>query len=284
MQFLDPRNDVAFKKIFGSEEHKEITISFLNSMLGFTGDHLIVDVQFMNTEQHPMILSEKKENILDVLCTDQRGHKYIIEMQVEKVKEFGKRMVYYGAKTYALQLGRSAPYHKLAPVIVIAILDFVMFPEKKGHKSIHRILDEETYECNLPELTFVFVELKKFKKQEHELLSVEDKWIYFIKEINHQDHVPAPLATQEFGQACRIAERITWSEPELNAYDDAFVKATDQQTSLELATEKGIEKGQAKIIITMLSNGLDIETIASLTGVSLEHITEIKNNYKIKRT
>jgi predicted transposase/invertase (TIGR01784 family) len=280
MQFLDPRNDVAFKKIFGSEEHKGITISFLNSMLGITGEHVIVDVQFMNTEQHPMILREKKENILDVLCTDQRGHKYIVEMQVEKVKEFGKRMVYYGAKTYALQLGRSAPYHKLAPVIVIAILDFVLFPDKKSYKSIHRILDQETHECNLPELTFVFVELKKFKKEEYELLSVEDKWIYFIKEINHQDHVPAALATQEFGQACHIAERITWSEPELNAYDDAFVRATDQQTSLELATEKGIEKGQAKIIETMLANGLDSKSISSLTGISAEHIAEIKNKHK----
>jgi predicted transposase/invertase (TIGR01784 family) len=282
MQFLDPRNDVAFKKIFGSEEHKQITISFLNSMLNYTKERSIKDVQFLNTEQHPLILREKKENILDILCTDQQGHKYIVEMQVEQVKEFGKRMVYYGAKTYALQLGRSAPYHQLKPVIVIAILNFVMFPEKQYYKSIHRILDEKSHECDLSELTFVFVELKKFNKTESELLSAEDKWIYFIKEIRKQNHIPAPLAQEEFEEACHAAERMRWSEEELNAYDDAFVRATDQKTSLELAIEKGlamgIEKERNDIIRAMFAHGLDAQKITSLTGIPLKQINAIKEN------
>ncbi|MBF0336548.1 MAG: PD-(D/E)XK nuclease family transposase [Nitrospirae bacterium] len=33
MQFVDVRNDIAFKKIFGNENKKEILISFLNSVL-----------------------------------------------------------------------------------------------------------------------------------------------------------------------------------------------------------------------------------------------------------
>src|SRR5436190_22825895 len=104
MIFLNPCNDVAFKRIFGSEDNKSITISFLNSILELTGDKAIASIEFLNTEQLPQI-TDKKSNILDIICVDQKGAKYIVEMQVREVEEFGKRMVYYGAKTYSTQLG-----------------------------------------------------------------------------------------------------------------------------------------------------------------------------------
>ena len=291
--FLDPRNDVAFKKVFGSEEHKGVTISFLNSILGYSGDHTIVDVQFLNTEQNPIILKEKKENILDILCTDQLRNQYIVEMQVARIDEFGKRMVYYGAKAYAMQLGKSRPYNELAPVIVIAIIDFVMFPQKTHYKSIHRILDVKTQECDLPELSFVFVELKKFKKQENELISPEDKWFYFIKEIGEHNEVPAPLAKAEFAEACHVVERMTWTEAELNAYDRALIKATDSELIIKAALREGLEKGiqegrekgikegikegVQKVVLAMLKKGIDSATIAACTNLSIDEVNALKD-------
>jgi hypothetical protein len=35
MKFADPKNDIAFKKIFGDENKTEVLISFLNSALDF---------------------------------------------------------------------------------------------------------------------------------------------------------------------------------------------------------------------------------------------------------
>src|SRR5271170_4258529 len=110
--FLNPCNDVAFKKIFGSESYKEIPISFLNSILENTGEKTITSIVFIQgspleqsgngVKQLPQT-NEKKENILDICCVDQAGNKYIVEMQVAPDQEFGKRMVYYGAKTYSMQ-------------------------------------------------------------------------------------------------------------------------------------------------------------------------------------
>ncbi len=34
-KFLDPKNDVAFKKIFGSEKNKDILIHFINDIMEF---------------------------------------------------------------------------------------------------------------------------------------------------------------------------------------------------------------------------------------------------------
>jgi len=276
MKFLNPCNDVAFKKIFGSEEHKSVTISFLNSILEYTGRSVIKDVQFLNTEQK-RIMKGKKDNILDILCTDQSGSKYIVEVQVEGIKAFGKRIVFYGTKTYAMQLGTAQSYHKLEPVIAVSILDFILFSKKKEYKSIHLLLDKKTYEHDLKELSFAFIELPKFTKQEHELVSAEDKWIYFLKNISKQDNVPVPLQNKEFGEACHTAERMTWTEEELNAYDDAIVRATDAKGSLEFAEEKGEARGRKTIVQNLLkSDKFSIEDIANATGLSINKIEQLK--------
>lgn len=273
MIFLNPCNDVAFKKIFGSEAHKEITISFLNSILENKNEKTIISINFGTTEQLPQA-NNKKDNILEICCIDQAGNKYIVEMQVAPVREFGKRMVYYGAKTYSMQLARSKPYHQLMPVIVVAIVDFNMFPDKDSYKSIHRILDCKTYENDLTALSFAFVELKKFNKTEKDLVTDEDKWIYFMKEIKQQNHIPAALDEGEFAQACAIAERIKWTEEQLNAYDDAFVRETDQQTTRELAFEEGEKKAQIAIARQLLSK-FTVPEIATITGLSIEEINNL---------
>jgi predicted transposase/invertase (TIGR01784 family) len=281
MQFLDPRNDVAFKKIFGSDEHKRVTISFLNSILEYTDERAIIDVQFLNTEQKGILL-QKKDHILDILCVDQKDNRYIVEIQVERVKAFDKRMVYYGAKTYAMQLGKRQSYHLLSPVIVIAILDFILFTQKKRHKSIHKILDDKTYEHDLHELSFAFVELPKFTKQENELVSDEDKWLYFIKWISKQDAIPKALHENEFQEACQTAERMKWTEEELNAYDDAIVRATDQQGALELAFEEGELKRALRIATNLLKTGVSITETANTTDLSTEQVQELAKQLSIK--
>jgi hypothetical protein len=82
IKFVDPKNDVAFRKIFGDENKKEILISFLNNVLEFAGtDKEIIDITIKNPYQVPK-LKELKETILDIKAVDKRNIHYIIEMQV----------------------------------------------------------------------------------------------------------------------------------------------------------------------------------------------------------
>ncbi|WP_246432722.1 Rpn family recombination-promoting nuclease/putative transposase, partial [Wolbachia endosymbiont of Drosophila auraria] len=78
-KFLDVRNDVAFKKIFGTEKNKDILIHFLNDIIGFTGKNQIKDIEFLSTIQDPDIAA-KKQSIVDVLCRDENGMQVIVEM------------------------------------------------------------------------------------------------------------------------------------------------------------------------------------------------------------
>ncbi|MBD0391662.1 Rpn family recombination-promoting nuclease/putative transposase, partial [Wolbachia endosymbiont of Pentalonia nigronervosa] len=121
-KFLDARNDYAFKRIFGTEKNKDILIHFLNDILGFTGLAAIQDVEFLATILDPEIAA-KKQSIVDVLCKDSQGSRYIIEMQFTKTKGFEKRAQYYAAKAYSNQADQGDEYHDLKEIIFIAVAD-----------------------------------------------------------------------------------------------------------------------------------------------------------------
>ncbi len=275
MIFLDLRNDIAFKKVFGSDEHKNITISFLNSILELTGDQVIESINFLNNEQL-LQRKDKKENILDIACVDQAGNRYIIELQITSERNFDKRIVFYSAKSYSIQLEKREDYRKLMPVIAVSVLDFVLFDKKKNYKSIHRILDEETYENDLRELAFAFIELPKFNKKEHELVTAADKWIYFIKEIRKQTEIPSALAHDEFEEACQALNRLTWPSHELDIYEKEAIKASVYHSTLETKYEEGREEGKIEVACTMLFNGLSVEVIAKYTGLPIDEIKKLE--------
>src|SRR5205085_2166743 len=128
-KFLNPKNDVAFKRIFGTEKNKDILIRFLNDMISFKGKKPIISVTFLKTEQNPVI-ALKKTSIVDILCEDSKKNQYIVEMQVADTKGFEKRAQYYASKAYISQANVNGKYHNLKEVIFLAISNFVMFPKK----------------------------------------------------------------------------------------------------------------------------------------------------------
>ncbi|KJV53018.1 PD-(D/E)XK nuclease transposase family protein [Orientia tsutsugamushi str. Gilliam] len=87
-RFLDPKNDVAFKKIFGSEKNKDILIHFLNDILLFEGIENNRSGVFRTILDAD--IASKKESIVDVLCKDKNGAQYIIEMQVDPTQGLKK--------------------------------------------------------------------------------------------------------------------------------------------------------------------------------------------------
>jgi predicted transposase/invertase (TIGR01784 family) len=179
-KYLDPTNDVAFKKIFGTEKNKDILIHFLNDIRVFRSKQLILEVEFLKSELNPEIASQKT-SIVDILYKDEKGDRYIVEMQVARTMDFEKRAQYYAAKAYCSQAEVGYKYSGLKEVIFIAITDFIMFPDKKRYKSDHVILDRESHEHDLKDFSFTFIELPKFKKKIDKLSTLQEKWCYFFK-------------------------------------------------------------------------------------------------------
>jgi predicted transposase/invertase (TIGR01784 family) len=281
-RYLDPRNDIAFKKIFGSEANKDVLIHFLNDILGKKDAFSIQDLTFLNTVQLPEI-AVQKTSILDVLCTDATGAMFIVEMQVAKVHGFEKRAQFYAAKAYSSQAREGGSYANLKEIIFLAIVDFVMFPDKKGYKSEHVILDKETHAHDLKDFSFTFLELPKFQKTKVEdLTSYEEKWCYFFKHSNEAGDMLKLVESSDpvLKKAYEQLRSYHWSDKELLDYE-AVTKVTrdaiarEEQVRLEGIEEgekKGMEKAMDLVAQRMLAKNQPIESIMEMTGLSAEQI------------
>lgn len=289
-KFLDPKNDIAFKKIFGTPKNKDILIHFLNDMIVFKGGKPIVEVTFLKTLQDPEAMA-KKTSLVDVLCEDQDHNTYIVEMQVAQHQGFEKRAQYYAAKAYTSQMERGGIYENLKEVIFIAIANFTMFPEKAAYKSDHVIFDRENGQHDLKDFSFTFLELTKFTKTKDQLQTMIDKWAYYFKnaEATPEQEIHTIFAHDAIIlRAYEELDRFHWPEDDLRAYDAVIKHEMDYQASLdfkfakgleegiEKGREEGIEKGKLEIAKKMLENGLALSLIGEMTGLDEKRLSDLR--------
>ncbi|WP_353282325.1 Rpn family recombination-promoting nuclease/putative transposase [Wolbachia endosymbiont (group A) of Myopa testacea] len=286
-KFLDPRNDLCFKKIFGTEKNKNILIHFLNDILGFTEINAIQEVEFLSTIMDPEVASDK-QSIVDLLCKDSHGNRYIAEMQLARDKGFEKRAQLYAAKAYSRQLDKSGNYIDLKKVFFIAISNCNLLPEEVGYISTHNIRDIKTNGHYLKDFQFIFIELPKFSKSKVEQLeSIVERWCFFFKyaeETTEEDLKEIAEKAPIIKLAYDELDKFRWNEKDLVAYEERIMDLRKEEAILEyrldLAEEKGIQKGiekgkiEGKIEVAkaMLANNVDVNTIVKFTGLSISEI------------
>jgi len=278
MQFVDPKNDLAFKKIFGDETKKEILISLLNAILDFKDEETIVELDLVNPYQVPKI-PELKETILDIRAKNKAGEQFIIEMQRKDLGDFAKRSLYYTSKAYVSQLNVKEDYSKLNKVYFIGIVDFTMF-KSNSYVSRHLILNKETLTQDIEDFEFTFIELDKFNKNLNQLETILDKWLYFIKNAADLEMIPKEYESiEEFKEAFTIATQYNWNKKELEVYDYMTMKDWDEINALKTAERKGIEQGIEQEKMNLARNLLDIlddETIALKTDLDIQVISNMR--------
>jgi predicted transposase/invertase (TIGR01784 family) len=272
-KFLDPKNDLAFKRIFGSERNKDILIHFVNDIFDLSKNP-VEEVTFLETNQNPRIAAERSSSV-DILCRDQKGNRFIVEMQVAYDSSFEKRAQYYAAKTYIEQRDRGIEYKDLKQVTFLAITNFTIFSQKQGYLSHHHILDTRTGERDLKDFSFSFLQLPQFNKTKDELKTILDKWAYFFK---HADETKEEDLDQIIGndvilkRAYEELNRFSWSKGDLRTYDSVDMKSSADKTRYE----DGVGDGKKEIAQNCLKQGLSIEMISKITGLSVEEIEALR--------
>jgi predicted transposase/invertase (TIGR01784 family) len=275
MKFVNVKNDVAFRKIFGNENKKVILISFLNAVLGLEGQSRVKEVTLLNPFQLPRIVGEKS-SIIDVRATDEKGSTFIVEMQVAEPAGFDKRVLYYTSKDYAGQINSGEDYPLLRPVFFIGVLDFNYF-SGKNYLSSHLIVDEETGECTFKDMKFRFIELKKFNKKGPELKNIIDKWTFFIKNADELEIMPSDVDDEGLKEAYEEAAQHNWSKEAYDAYIYSGIREQDDRGRVEL--EKIRERN--RIILGLFENGIPTSVIAKSVGVSegeVKNVIESQSN------
>jgi len=217
MQFIDVTTDFAFKKVFGSQQSKDILISFLNALLDFK-DNPIVNLTIVDPYQAPLVAT-LKNTYVDIKAYLDNGTQVIIEMQVLNQAGFDKRVLSNVAKAYFTQLEKGDKYVELNPTIGLTFTDFVMFTQKQLESQVITdfiFLERHQLIPYPEEMRLVFVELPKFNKKLRQLKGMADKWIYFVKNVGHLKSIPKTLANdKDINQALSIANTASLTPKEL---------------------------------------------------------------------
>jgi predicted transposase/invertase (TIGR01784 family) len=246
--FADPKTDFVFKRIFGAAERKPLLIALLNNLLELEGPRRIRELQHLSLEQH-IAIPELKLSIVDVRCTDASGRRFVVEMQLAKVKGIEKRIVYNASKAYVMQLRSAEEYPTLCDVVGVTICNFKLFPKKdKGDQfkvpmlSRWRLQEQHGGEVGLSQVQYVFLELPKYAAGD-EPQTLVDKWAYFFREANNLNVVPPALSEGPFREALEVARTATFTPEEWELYERAKMAEQDARGALSVAHEEGHKSG-----------------------------------------
>ena len=257
-RYISLLTDFGFKRIFGTKPNKDLLINFLNSL--FDGFQVIKDVKYLNSEHVGDVFAERKA-IFDVYCENERGEKFIVEMQNAYQKYFKDRSLFYSSFPIREQAPKGAEWNfQLEHVYTVALLNFDLEEEAFDKNDINHdvgLLDKKTLKVFNDKLSFKYVEIAKFNKTEEELDTLYDKWLYVLKNLSRLDERPSALKEKVFTKLFEEAEIAKFTPTELKEYEDSLKAYRDVKNSIDTALEKGREEGMAKGMEKGMAKGLE---------------------------
>jgi len=256
MRYLDPKNDVTFKRVFG--EHPHLLLSFLNALLPLPPGQEIVSLEYLTPELVPQIPILKNSTV-DVRCCDARNRHFIVEMQVLWTDSFYKRVLFNASKAYVKQLRTGQDYHFLQPVYSLNLVDDTFSPKgEMDYYHHYQIVNLANTERQIEGLEFVFVELPKFRPKTPEEKKLRVLWLRYLTEIKDRESDISQdlLDNSEIREAIEYLQESAFSLGELDAYDGYWDRVALERTrktdslvqgehvGFVKGLEKGLEKGE----------------------------------------
>jgi predicted transposase/invertase (TIGR01784 family) len=289
MSKVNPKIDLVFKKLFGSEENKDILMSLINAILP---ENQQVKKITLKNPYNVSDYAEGKLSILDIKAEDEQGRLFDVEMQIRGSKFYGKRALFYWAKMFGAQLDYvldetqenndlEVSYLDLKKCIVISLLDFNFFDDKEYH-HFYTLKDGKTNERHkdLDYLDLYFIELKKYKGKLQDVKTTLERWITFLNNANKYDtkKLPQELAEiREIVKASKTLEAMYLDETEKGYYDSQQKFWLDQNTFMKEAVEQAELNRNIEIAKKLIKRNLSNNDIAEDTGLTVEQIEQLRS-------
>lgn len=293
-RYVNFYTDFAFKKLFGTEVNKDLLISFLNALL--SGEEEIKDLTYLNTE-HLGEHEEERKAVFDVYCVNEKGERFLVEMQKAEQRFFKDRSVYYSTFPIREQGPKGNWNYELKAVYTIGILNF-SFDDSDPNYYHHevKLVDMKTMKVFYDKLTYIYLEMPKFRKTENELENLFEKWLYAISHLPALMERPKALREAVFEKFFRVAEIACFTQQERVAYEGSLKNYRDWYSIAETAEYRGWERGHSRglsegraegraegrneekrlIAENMIKMGMTVDDVCRITGLSMEEVENIR--------
>jgi len=286
MSNISPRVDIAFKKIFGVEENKDLLISLVNSIV--SEEDQVIEVTLLNP-YNPKSFRSDKLSVLDIKAKGHDGKRFNIEIQISDEADYDKRALYYWAKLYTEQLKVAEDYSNLSKAIGIHILNFTSIPEVDKYHNVFHITEKDSGLLYFKDLELHTIELKKFTKDSNEELSdiipkvrnSLDMWVAFLTrhDLLKADNLPQALNDDSLRKAITVLDVMNFSPEEREAYEDHLkwlrVEANTIKKPESRARAEGAMNRNIEIARNLLAEKMEIKSIVRITGLSEEEIRKL---------
>ena len=305
-KYADLLNDEVFKLVFGQESTKDVMIEFLNQVIN---DRTIVDVDYMDKEMHPG-MRRSKRSVYDLLCRTDDGSKVIVELQRRKQDSYAERMLYYSMHQILKQVESGESSFDFCPVYVISILNFTL-EQNDGIpdvRTVYRLYEERYNRLLTDRVTYIFLELPKFAKEEDQLDgNVLDGMYFCLKNMTRMVEKPKVLTHNVFNRIFSITELYNMDEETRLKILDSMTTERDLKNQFAYARKEGralgiaegraegralgIEEGRAEgraeglaegrkeerilLATKMKAEGLALEVVSRVTGLSQEECASL---------
>ncbi|NME70621.1 Rpn family recombination-promoting nuclease/putative transposase [Flammeovirga aprica] len=268
-RYINPFTDFGFKKIFGEEANKDILIDFLNSVL--PAEDQIYDLTYKSTEHLPKNDTDRKA-IYDLYCENDKGEKFIVELQRAEQTHFKDRTIYYSSFPIQEQAKRGKGWdYELKAVYVVSIMDFIFDETEEDFHHIVQLKNQKN-KVFYDKLKFVYLELPKFRKKEKDLNSNFDKWLYLLNNITTFEQMPVVLKEHIFRKVLKLAEYTALPKADQEQYDEDLKRFRDYVNTLDTREEKGRREAKVETALKFLSMGLGIAQVAEGTGLTISDV------------
>ena len=278
---LNPKIDFVFKKIFGSEEHPEILISFLNAVL--KPKKPIVSVEIKNSDLEKEYIEDKFSR-LDVKSLTSNKEIINIEIQLKNEYNMIQRSLYYWSKLYEEQLSEGDRYDKLSRTVCINILDFKYLKNDRFHNG-YRLKEIETNEelTDLQEIHFIEIpKLKRFESTE-EIVDLLEGWVEFLRDPESEVIRKLEMSNKEIREAKDELYRLSRNSKERELYYLREKSLRDEISALANAKEKGLKEGLKQGLFEgklesarSFLDILDDDTIATKLNIDVDIIKKLR--------
>lgn len=219
MRYLDPKNDLVFKRVFG--ENPEIILSFLNAVLPLEENQLITEIEYLPVELVPEIPLIVKNSLVDVRCKDNLGRQFIVEMQMLWTESFKSRVLFNASKAYIKQLNKSIEYKGLKPVYALSLVNEIFEVDTASWFHHYKLVHTEHSNKVIEGLQLIFVELPKFKANNYQEKKLSLYWLRYLVEFENMTEMISEdlLSVPEIRKAIELTKESYYSRAELEAYD-----------------------------------------------------------------
>jgi len=288
-QKFTARNDYAFKKLFGTEENKDILIDFLSLATGIEkSDFECVEIQ--NSEIPPQFYEDKVGRLdIKVVLKDER--RIDIEMQNVYFNYYPKRSIFYWCELFIETLKKGDGYSTLNKCIAINILN-ATFPLTNKLHSIYKILEHEEYSLLDDVFEIHFFDLTKLSGREKSKL---EKWLLFIRTEDKRVREELAKESPMIAKANEVMNIFYSNAKEREAYLAASKYECDRVSMINESKREGIAQGMAQGIAQGMAQGIEtgernakiamakmmknknfaIDVIMEMTGLSIEEIEKL---------